>query len=59
MSFDIPPRSISKSSIKQILLKEIENQKIANFKQYGFSQDIQSATGLDASFANEPLTSVI
>lgn len=40
MSFNIPPRSISKSAIKQILLKEIENQKIANFKQYGLSQNV-------------------
>jgi hypothetical protein len=39
MSFDIQPRGVSKSEIKQILLKEIENQKIKNFKYY---RDIQA-----------------
>ncbi|MBD2652773.1 hypothetical protein H6G45_04525 [Synechocystis sp. FACHB-383] len=35
MSFSIPPKGVNKSEIKQILLKEIEDQKIKNFKQYG------------------------
>jgi hypothetical protein len=39
MSFNIPPREVSKSGIKQILLREIENQKITNFKHYGSSQE--------------------
>jgi hypothetical protein len=34
MSFDIILKGISKSEIKQILLKEIENQKIENFKSH-------------------------
>ncbi|QSV55307.1 MAG: hypothetical protein HEP80_16910 [Dolichospermum sp. UKL201] len=42
MSFDIYPKVISKSEIKQILLKEIENQKITNFKYYGCTQDAEN-----------------
>jgi len=39
MSFDITPRGVSKAEIKQTLLKEIEDQKVKNFKYYGRIQD--------------------
>lgn len=39
MSFDITPRGVNKAEIKQTLLREIENQKIENFKHYGHIQD--------------------
>lgn len=42
MSFDIFLKGSSISEIKQILLKEIENQKIANFKSFSISQEIES-----------------
>jgi hypothetical protein len=41
MSFETSPRGISKAEIKQVLLKEIENQKIKNFRYYGNIQDAQ------------------
>jgi hypothetical protein len=34
LSFDIHPKGINKSEIKQILLKEIESQKISSFQYY-------------------------
>lgn len=39
MSFDVPPKKISRSDIKQILLREIEDQKIANFRKYGLKSE--------------------
>jgi hypothetical protein len=39
MSFDITLRGVNKAEIKQTLLREIENQKIENFKYYGCIQD--------------------
>jgi hypothetical protein len=39
MSFDVARKGVSKSVIKQTLLKEIENQKITQFKHHGSSQE--------------------
>jgi hypothetical protein len=49
MSFDIPPRGVSKSEIKQILLKEIEDQKITSFRLYGNIQEAQELEEIVAS----------
>lgn len=38
ISFDFAPKGVSKSEIKQVLLKEIEDQKITNFRRYSSSQ---------------------
>lgn len=40
LSFDNHPRGISKSAIKEILLKEIEGQKIASFNYYRLDRDL-------------------
>ncbi len=42
ISFDNSPISVSKSEIKQVLLREIENQKISSFKLYSDSENTES-----------------
>jgi hypothetical protein len=40
LSFDVHPKGINKSEIKQILLKEIESQKISSFQHYRIDKNI-------------------